>query len=159
MDIHKILILMFALVVVVMLVIMLVVVLNKTKVINLKASQKKLQTNENNEQIQLESKNNINEEVKTKALESVELTKKNETKKQQATQKSDINNQAPKVKSQKTTSKVAAKYNVVQNKNEKSPNYEKWGVSKQGSQKTIKYHNSEKEATAHAEALSKNISK
>jgi len=47
----------------------------------------------------------------------------------------------------------AAKYHVSQNKDPKSDSYRSWRVRKQGSQKTIKFFPTQKEAIAYAESL------
>lgn len=46
-----------------------------------------------------------------------------------------------------------AKYHVSQNKDEKSPHYKKWRVRKEGSKKTIKFYDTQKEAIEVAEDL------
>jgi uncharacterized protein YdaT len=46
-----------------------------------------------------------------------------------------------------------AKYHVSQNKDEKSPHYKKWRVRKEGSKKTIKFYETQKEAIEVAEDL------
>lgn len=45
------------------------------------------------------------------------------------------------------------KYHVSQNKDEKSDNFKKWRVRKEGSTKTIKFFNTQKEAIEFAEGL------
>ena len=45
------------------------------------------------------------------------------------------------------------KYHVSQNKDEKSDNFKKWRVRKEGSTKTIKFFNTQKEAIEYAESL------
>ncbi len=47
----------------------------------------------------------------------------------------------------------AAKYHVSQNKDEDSENFKKWRVRKEGSTKTIKFFDTQKEAIAFAEDL------
>jgi len=68
------------------------------------------------------------------------------------------------VASKPTASKPAAakpavakpsKYHVSQNKDPKSDSYKKWRVRIEGSQKTIKFFDTQKEAIAHAEDLAK----
>lgn len=46
-----------------------------------------------------------------------------------------------------------AKYHVSQNKDDKNPNYKKWRVRKEGSTKTIKYLETQKEAIEYATDL------
>ncbi|TVP85931.1 MAG: DUF2188 domain-containing protein [Acholeplasmataceae bacterium] len=46
-----------------------------------------------------------------------------------------------------------AKYHVSQNKNPRSETYRKWRVRKEGSDKTIKYFDTQKAAIAFAESL------
>lgn len=46
-----------------------------------------------------------------------------------------------------------AKYHVSQNKNTKSARYKEWRVRKEGSNKTIKYFQTQKEAIEYAESL------
>ncbi|MFA7377095.1 MAG: DUF2188 domain-containing protein [Acholeplasmataceae bacterium] len=45
------------------------------------------------------------------------------------------------------------KYHISQNKDETSPHYKKWRVRKEGSDKTIKYYNTQKKAIEVAEDL------
>lgn len=161
MDLHKILILMFALVVVVMLVIMLVVVLNKTKNVSLKTDKQTPQNNENNQSVENDSKNNAEKEAVAEFLEDTELTEKEqleqpETTVEPAINKDDTNEQEAEDKPAKPATKPTARYHVSQNKDQNSPHYKRWRVRKQGSQKTIKYFNTQKEAITHAEELSKN---
>jgi uncharacterized protein YdaT len=47
----------------------------------------------------------------------------------------------------------AAKYHVSQNKDPKNDHYKEWRVRKEGSNKTIKYFNTQKEAIEYAEKL------
>lgn len=47
------------------------------------------------------------------------------------------------------------KYHVSQNKDEKSANFKKWRVRKEGSDKTIKFFDTQKEAISYAEGLAK----
>lgn len=47
------------------------------------------------------------------------------------------------------------KYHVSQNKDEKSPNFKKWRVRKEGSNKTIKFFDTQKDAISYAEDLAK----
>ena len=51
----------------------------------------------------------------------------------------------------------AAKYHVSQNKDENSEFFKKWRVRKEGSQKTIKYFQTQVEAIAHAEKLAESV--
>lgn len=53
----------------------------------------------------------------------------------------------------KTTPKKPAKYHVSQNKDEKSEHYKKWRVRKEGSDKTIKFLNTQLEAIELAQEL------
>jgi len=46
-----------------------------------------------------------------------------------------------------------AKYHVSQNKNPRSDSYRKWRVRKEGSNKTIKYYDTQKEAIEYADDL------
>jgi hypothetical protein len=48
------------------------------------------------------------------------------------------------------------KYHVSQNKDDRSEFYKQWRVRKEGSDKTIKYFKTQKEAIEHAEVLAKN---
>jgi uncharacterized protein YdaT len=59
------------------------------------------------------------------------------------------------VEDEKDTSKVnkVAKYHVSQNKDDKSDNFKKWRVRKEGSTKTIKFFDTQKEAIEFAEQL------
>ena len=52
-----------------------------------------------------------------------------------------------------TSDDKAAKYHVSQNKDSKSENYKMWRVRKQGSNKTIKFFKTQKEAIEYAEDL------
>ncbi len=49
-----------------------------------------------------------------------------------------------------------AKYHISQNKDEKSPRFKQWRVRKEGSNKTIKYFQTQKEAIEYAEGLADN---
>jgi len=60
----------------------------------------------------------------------------------------DSTSQAP----AKSTEK-AYKYHVSQNKDDKSPQFKKWRVRKEGSTKTIKYFDTQKEAIDYAQEL------
>lgn len=51
------------------------------------------------------------------------------------------------------TSTTAAKYHVSQNKDSKSEHFKKWRVRKEGSQKTIKFFDTQVEAIEYAEDL------
>lgn len=64
-----------------------------------------------------------------------------------------VEKEAPKneMKQQKS-----AKYHVSQNKDSKSEGYKKWRVRKEGSSKTIKYFDTQKEAIQFAEELAEN---
>ncbi|MDY0277390.1 MAG: DUF2188 domain-containing protein [Acholeplasma sp.] len=53
----------------------------------------------------------------------------------------------------KKEAEKAAKYHVSQNKDEKSPNFKQWRVRKEGSQKTIKFFETQAEAIEFAEEL------
>lgn len=57
------------------------------------------------------------------------------------------------VEAEKEKAEVANIYHVSQNKDEKSARYKEWRVRKQGSQKTIKYFQTQKEAIEFAEQL------
>lgn len=48
-------------------------------------------------------------------------------------------------------------YHISLNRDEKSPNYKKWRVRKQGSQKTIKYFDTQKEAIEFAQDLASKV--
>jgi hypothetical protein len=48
------------------------------------------------------------------------------------------------------------KYHISQNKDDQSEFYKQWRVRKEGSNKTIKYFKTQKEAIEHAEILAKN---
>ena len=47
-------------------------------------------------------------------------------------------------------------YHISQNKDDKSDSYKKWRVRKEGSDKTIRYFDTQKEAIDFANSLSKN---
>ncbi|MFP4177624.1 MAG: DUF2188 domain-containing protein [Acholeplasmataceae bacterium] len=49
----------------------------------------------------------------------------------------------------------AARYHVSQNKDEKSDHYKEWRIRKEGSDKTIKYFKTQREAIDYAEDLAK----
>lgn len=51
--------------------------------------------------------------------------------------------------------KAKNRYHVSQNKDEASEHYKAWRVRKEGSQKTIKYFATQKEAINHAKQLAK----
>ncbi len=52
-----------------------------------------------------------------------------------------------------STDDKAQKYHVSQNKDAKNPNFKKWRVRKEGSNKTIKYFDTQKEAIDYAGVL------
>lgn len=54
---------------------------------------------------------------------------------------------------QETAAQKAQKYHVSQNKDPKSDSYKKWRVRKEGSNKTIKFFDTQKEAIEFAESL------
>jgi uncharacterized protein YdaT len=57
------------------------------------------------------------------------------------------------VKKEDEDKSKVAKYHVSQNKDQKSDTYRKWRVRKEGSTKTIKFFDTQKEAIAYAEQL------
>ena len=57
---------------------------------------------------------------------------------------------------EKPKSTKPPKYHVSQNKDQKSESFRKWRVRKEGSQKTIKFFDTQKEAIAYAEDLAGN---
>ncbi|MFU8792901.1 MAG: DUF2188 domain-containing protein [Acholeplasmataceae bacterium] len=59
----------------------------------------------------------------------------------------------PSAEDEKAKAAKPSKYHVSQNKDAKSDAYRKWRVRKEGSQKTIKYFDTQKEAIAFAEDL------
>lgn len=54
---------------------------------------------------------------------------------------------------QKDSKKVANKYHVSQNKDEQSSHFKAWRVRKEGSDKTIQYFKTQKEAVDFAQTL------
>jgi uncharacterized protein YdaT len=80
-------------------------------------------------------------------------------KKQAPKPKGAVTSKSTEVKSKTETTKAtttkASKYHVSQNKDPKSDSYKKWRVRIEGSQKTIKFFDTQKEAIAHAEDLAK----
>lgn len=137
MPLERILMLMFAAVVITLLVIILVVVLSKAK----SMQQKKLHAEKHalamkQELEQERTQNNLlNEQTPPTPNTTANVSK------------TDIKKEAP-------TPKTPAKYHISQNKDENSEHYKKWRVRKQGSQKTIQYFNTQKEAIKFAESLS-----
>lgn len=85
------------------------------------------------------------EKVKPKVEKKAEPVKKVEEKPKT---KEKLTAEEEKAKAQKPS-----KYHVSQNKDAKSDAYRKWRVRKEGSQKTIKYFDTQKEAIAFAEDL------
>lgn len=85
---------------------------------------------------------------KAKELERIQAEKQskevniNETKKE-----------VPKAKEEQGLKGTPAKYHVSQSNDEKSEFYKQWRVRKGGSQKTIKYFNTQAEAIEYAEHL------
>jgi len=55
-----------------------------------------------------------------------------------------------------TSKNKSQRYHVSQNKDESSEFFKQWRVRKEGSDKTIKYFRTQKEAIAHAEKLAEN---
>lgn len=73
-------------------------------------------------------------------------------------QDKDVSVKSNEANSKKTDASIsktvkAAKYHVSQNKDENSENFKKWRVRKEGSDKTIKFFNTQKEAIEFAESL------
>jgi len=101
------------------------------------AEQKKALANKNNEE--LTPKANLEPETKEVLVSTKEVV---ETKEEV-------------IKKEKTESKSAKpqKYHVSQNKDEDSENFKKWRVRKEGSTKTIKFFDTQKEAIDYAESL------
>lgn len=62
----------------------------------------------------------------------------------------------PKVEDKEVERKVVNVYHVSQNKDSKSEHHKKWRVRKEGSNKTIKFFDTQLEAIGYAEELSKN---
>jgi hypothetical protein len=87
--------------------------------------------------------------VKEEAPAEVKEVKKPATKKVEPASSDDVSEDE--IKGEKA-SKIP-KYHVSQNKDEKSDNFKKWRVRKEGSTKTIKFFNTQKEAIEYAESL------
>ena len=85
-------------------------------------------------------------EQKTEVLKEEKVEKPEEKPKAPTTEKK----QEP-IEGQKNDK--AVKYHVSQNKDSKSKQYKKWRVRKEGSTKTIKYFDTQKEAIEYAEGL------
>lgn len=82
-----------------------------------------------------------------------EPTKKEEVKHEKVVvPKKEITIEEKKEENEKSDSKVA-KYHVSQNKDDKSEFFKQWRVRKEGSQKTIKYFQTQVEAITYAEEL------
>lgn len=88
-----------------------------------------------------------NEEV-IEQKKVVEPKKEEETKKEATVKKAETETKTEPAKEVKPV-----KYHVSQNKDENSQFYKKWRVRKQGSQKVIKYFDTQKEAIVYAEDL------
>lgn len=82
-------------------------------------------------------------EVKVNEEKTVETKVQEPVKEAETTKDAPVDNKA----------KKPAKYHVSQNKDSDSPHFKRWRVRKQGSQKTIKYFDTQAEAIAFAEEL------
>jgi len=81
--------------------------------------------------------------------------KKDEPKKEVAAKKAPVKKEVAAKKASSSDSE-ATKYHVSQNKDKKSPRFKEWRVRKQGSNKTIKYFQTQAEAIDYAKELAKN---
>ncbi|MGD9909870.1 MAG: DUF2188 domain-containing protein [Candidatus Izemoplasmatales bacterium] len=72
---------------------------------------------------------------------------------QTITEENTVEKEKPVTEELKKTPVKNPKYHVSQNKDEKSPNFKKWRVRKEGSEKTIKFFDTQKDAIAFAEGL------
>lgn len=99
-------------------------------------------------QLKAEQKAQQEEKATTTVKQPVEQTKPEETKTAKAEPREE-NAAEPNVEEKARI----LKYHVSQNKDKKSSYFKQWRVRKEGSKKTIKYHNTQKEAIEHAEEL------
>jgi len=88
-------------------------------------------------------------EKEQKKLEPKEEVVKEEKVKQDVEEKEE----APKKEKAEAKTVKPPKYHVSQNKDEDSEHFKKWRVRKEGSTKTIKFFDTQKEAIAYAEEL------
>lgn len=70
-------------------------------------------------------------------------------------EKQEKTTEKPEAKTEKTENNkaVTPRYHVSQNKDEKSEHYKEWRIRKEGSDKTIKYFKTQKQAIDYAEDL------
>ncbi|MCR1808699.1 DUF2188 domain-containing protein [Haploplasma modicum] len=120
-----------------------------------KAAKKQLKEQQNKDLINRvdEKPTNVKPEEKQSPTpkqteEVIEQKKAVESKKEEETKKEETETKTEPAKEVKPV-----KYHVSQNKDENSQFYKKWRVRKQGSQKVIKYFDTQKEAIVYAEDL------
>lgn len=103
------------------------------------------------------AKKQLKEQAKTETKEEVVLKEEKvaEVKAEQAQAKSTPKNEVKEEKDEASKKDSKQRYHVSQNKNPKNANYKRWGVRLSSSKKTIKYHDTQKEAIDHAEELAK----
>ena len=120
----------------------------KAAVVEPKVEEPKPQVVETKVEVKEEVKPVIKEEPKPVIKEEVKPSvKETQTKKPEQEELEEFEEQ-----NGAKTPKIA-KYHVSQNKDEDSENYKKWRVRKEGSTKTIKFFDTQKEAITFAEGL------
>ena len=85
----------------------------------------------------------------------VETKKSEEVKAEPALKKEEPKKSVP-AKKEEPAKQGNVKYHISQNKDDKSEHFKQWRVRKQGSEKTIKYFKTQKEAIVYAKTLAKN---
>jgi len=97
---------------------------------------------------------------KKKAKKEAEKQKEVEAKKIEEVKAEPAKKEEPKksapAKKEEPAKQGNVKYHISQNKDDKSEHFKQWRVRKQGSEKTIKYFKTQKEAIDYAKTLAKN---
>lgn len=119
----------------------------KAAVVEPKVEEPKPQVVEKKVEVKQEPKPVIKEEPKPSVKEEVKPVKEAPAKKPEAELEDEVEE-----KNSAKTPKIA-KYHVSQNKDEDSEFFKKWRVRKEGSTKTIKFFDTQKDAIAFAEGL------
>ena len=122
--------------------------IKQAEVVEPKVYEPKQQVEDKKVEVKEEVKPVVKEEVKPASKEEVKPAVKKET-----TMKPQEENEDETLEQNGTKTPKIAKYHVSQNKDEGSENFKKWRVRKEGSTKTIKFFDTQKEAITFAEGL------
>ena len=130
--------------------------IKKAEVVEPKVYEPKPQVEDKKVEVKEEPKVVVKEEVKPVVKEEIKPAPKEEVKpavKKETTMKPQDENEDESLEPNGTKTPKIAKYHVSQNKDEGSENFKKWRVRKEGSTKTIKFFDTQKEAITFAEGL------